>query len=284
MWRGEMALKLGSLFDGSGGFPLAGAMCGFEPVWAAEVEPYPIAVTTSRFPKMKHLGDVSKINGAEIEPVDIITFGSPCQDMSVAGKRAGIKHDDHGDEETTRSGLFYEAIRIIKEMRDGTEGRCPTFVIWENVPGAFSSNGGQDFRTVLEELIKIPEPSAVMPDVPKGGWAYADCYRGDGWSLAYRVFDSQYIRTAQRRKRIYLVLDLGGWRALSVLAFRNGLRRDTPQSGETRQATPTDAQGSVGADDREGEMPYTLKIRSGCAGGGQRSPDTARPVGDTCDE
>ena len=113
-------MKLGSLFDGSGGFPLAGALNGIEPVWASEVEPYPIAVTTSRFPHMKHLGDVSKVNGAEIEPVDIITFGSPCQDMSVAGKRAGIKHDDHGDEETTRSGLFYEAIRIIKEMRYGT--------------------------------------------------------------------------------------------------------------------------------------------------------------------
>ena len=245
-------MKLGSLFDGSGGFPLAGAMCGFEPVWAAEVEPYPIAVTTSRFPNMKHLGDVSKVNGAKIEPVDIITFGSPCQDMSVAGKRAGIKHDDHGDEETTRSGLFCEAIRIIKEMRDGTEGRFPTFVIWENVPGAFSSNRGNDFHTVLEELIKIVEPSAVMPNVPKGGWAYADCYRGDGWSLAYRIFDSQHIRTAQRRKRIYLVLDLGGQGALQILALRNGLRRNTPQSGEKRQETPSHAQGCVGADDREG--------------------------------
>ena len=262
-------MKLGSLFDGSGGFPLAGAMCGCEPVWAAEVEPYPIAVTTSRFPTMKHLGDVSKVNGAEIEPVDIITFGSPCQDMSVAGKRAGIKHDEHGDEETTRSGLFYEAVRIIKEMRDGTEGRCPTFVIWENVPGAFSSNGGQDFRTVLEELVKIVEPQAVMPDVPKGGWAYADCYRGDGWSLAYRVFDAQHIRTAQRRKRIYLVLDLGGQRALQILAQRDRLRRNTPQGGEARKATPSDAQRGVGADDREGEAPYTLKIRSGCDGGGK---------------
>ena len=108
-------MKLGSLFDGSGGFPLAGSLCCIEPVWAAEVEPYPIAVTRSRFPKMKHLGSVTDINGAEVEPVDIITFGSPCQDLSVAGKRAGLKHEANGDEETTRSGLFMEAVRIIKE-------------------------------------------------------------------------------------------------------------------------------------------------------------------------
>lgn len=111
-------MKLGSLFDGSGGFPLAGALNGIEPVWASEVEPYPIAVTRSRFPRMKHLGDVSKINGAEIEPVDVITFGSPCQNMSVAGKRAGLKHENKGDDKTTRSGLFYEAVRIIREMRE----------------------------------------------------------------------------------------------------------------------------------------------------------------------
>lgn len=109
-----MTYTLGSLFDGSGGFPLAGILCGIEPKWAAEVEPYPISVTRSRFPNMKHFGDVSKINGAEIEPVDIITFGSPCQDMSVAGKRAGLKHEANGDDETTRSGLFMEAVRIVK--------------------------------------------------------------------------------------------------------------------------------------------------------------------------
>ena len=184
-------LKLGSLFDGSGGFPLAGILCGIEPVWAAEVEPYPIAVTRSRFPKMQHLGSVTDINGAEIEPVDIITFGSPCQDLSVAGKRAGLKHEANGDEETTRSGLFMEAVRIIKEMREATNGKYPTFALWENVPGAFSSNKGEDFRVVLEELIKIVEPSAAVPDVPAGGWAYADSFVGDGWGLAYRVFDAQ---------------------------------------------------------------------------------------------
>lgn len=183
-------MKLMSLFDGSGGFPLAASLCGIEPVYAAEVEPYPIAVTNNRFPKMKHLGDVSKVKGGEIEPVDIITFGSPCQDMSVAGKRAGLKHTAVGDEETTRSGLFMEAIRIIKEMRVKTNGIYPRYAVWENVPGAFSSNKGEDFRTVLEEFIKITEPDAVMPAVPQAGWAYADCISGDGWSIAYRVFDA----------------------------------------------------------------------------------------------
>ena len=245
--------KLGSLFSGSGGFELAASLCGIEPVWASEIECYPIAVTTSRFPKMRHLGDISKINGAEIEPVDIISFGSPCQDLSVAGLRKGLKHEDNGDEETTRSGLFMEAIRIIKEMREATNGRYPTFALWENVPGAFSSNKGEDFRTVLEELIKIVEPAAVMPEVPKGGWAYADYYCGDGWSIAYRVLDAQYIRTAQRRRRVFLVLDLGGERARKILFEREGLRGYPPKSGTPWQATSTDAEGSVVADDRARE-------------------------------
>lgn len=164
-------MTLGSLFDGSGGFPLSASICGIVPSWASEMEPYPIAVTKSRFPQMRHLGNVSKINGAEVEPVDIITFGSPCQDMSIAGKRAGIKHEDLGDEETTRSGLFMEAVRIIKEMREKTHGVHPTFAVWENVPGAFSSNNGEDFRIVLETIIRIVEPNASMPPVPKGGVA-----------------------------------------------------------------------------------------------------------------
>ena len=217
-------MKLGSLFDGSGGFPLAGSLCGIEPVWAAEVEPYPIAVTKSRFPNMKHLGSVTDVRGDKIEPVDIITFGSPCQDLSVAGKRAGLKHENEGDDETTRSGLFVEAVRIIKEMREATNGVYPRFAVWENVPGAFSSNKGEDFRTVLEKLIQVTEPSAVMPDVPKGGWAYADCYRGDGWSIAYRTFDAQYWGVPQRRRRIYLVADFRGECAGEVLFKSEGLR------------------------------------------------------------
>ena len=260
-----MNYKLGSLFDGSGGFPLAGAMCGIEPVWASEVEPYPIAVTKTRFPTMKHLGDISKINGAEIEPVDIITFGSPCQDLSVAGKRAGLKHEANGDEETTRSGLFMEAVRIIKEMRDATNGEYPRYALWENVPGAFSSNKGEDFRIVLEELIKIVEPRAVMPPVPQRGWPYADSYIGNGWSVAYRVFDAQYWGVPQRRRRIHLIADFRGESARKVLFEREGLRGYFAESGTTWKAVAPDAERSIGADDCEGEVPYTLKIRSGVA-------------------
>lgn len=262
-------MKLGSLFDGSGGFPLAGSLCGIEPTWASEVEPYPIAVTRSRFPKMKHLGDISKIDGSKVEPVDIITFGSPCQDLSVAGKRAGLKREANGDEETTRSGLFMEAVRIIREMKEATHGRYPSYALWENVPGAFSSNGGEDFRIVLEELIKIVEPTAVMPAVPKNGWPYADSYCGDGWSLAYRVFDAQYWGVPQRRRRIHLVLDLRGERAREVLFEREGVRGYFAEGRTPWQAAAAHAEDCAGADDREGAVPYTLKIRSGCEGGGK---------------
>lgn len=270
--------KLGSLFDGSGGFPLAGALCGIEPAWASEVEPYPIAVTKSRFPDMVHLGSVSEVDGAEIEPVDVITFGSPCQDLSVAGKREGLKHEDNGDEETTRSGLFMEAVRIIKEMRRKTNGRKPTFAVWENVPGAFSSSGGADLRTVFEELIKIVEPSAVMPPIPKGGWAYADCYVGDGFSIAYRVFDAQYIRTAQRRRRIYLVFDLRGGRAKEILFKRESLRGYFTPSEEAGKEVASNVRGCALADDREGAYGFPLGFRPEnvyCLYG-----DTARRSGD----
>ena len=249
-----MSFTIGSLFDGSGGFPLAASLAGGVPVWASEVEPYPIAVTRSRFPQMRHLGDISKINGAEIEPVDVITFGSPCQDLSVAGKRAGLKHESAGDEETTRSGLFMEAARIIKEMRAETNGRNPTYAVWENVPGAFSSNSGEDFRTVLAELIKIVEPCAVMPAVPKNGWAYADCYVGDGWSLAYRVFDAQYWGVPQRRRRIHLVLDLRGERARKILFEREGVRGYFAQGSTPWQGTAADAQSGIGTADRAGTV------------------------------
>lgn len=248
-----MTYKLGSLFDGSGGFPLAGTLCGIEPVWAAEVEPYPIAVTRSRLPNMKHLGDITKVNGAEIEPVDIITFGSPCQDLSVAGKRAGLKHEANGDEETTRSGLFMEAVRIIKEMRKATGGQYPRFALWENVPGAFSSQKGEDFRVVLEELIRIAEPGAVMPPVPTAGWAYADSYTGDGWSLAYRVFDAQHWGVPQRRRRIHLVVDFGGECAQEILFKREGLHGHFAEGRTPWQTTPGNAADGSGTDDKEGE-------------------------------
>ena len=280
-------MKLMSLFDGSGGFPLAASLCGIEPVYAAEVEPYPIAVTKNRFPKMKHLGDVSKVKGGEIEPVDIITFGSPCQDMSIAGKRAGLKHADMGDDETTRSGLFLEAIRIIKEMREATNGVYPRYAIWENVPGAFSSNRGEDFRTVLEEFIRVKEKDAVMPDVPKAGWPYADCYSGNGWSLAYRVFDAQYWGVPQRRRRIYLVADFRGQRAGEILLKPEGLRRNSAQSETHGQETARCAKNSVGTA-IGGVDRYNQSFLPGLAqtlrasGGGDCTPTVLAPVAVYC--
>lgn len=267
----EIDMKLMSLFDGSGGFPLAASLCGIEPVYAAEVEPYPIAVTKNRFPKMKHLGDVSKVKGGEIEPVDIITFGSPCQDISIAGKRAGLKHADMGDDETTRSGLFLEAIRIIKEMREATNGVYPRYAIWENVPGAFSSNRGEDFRTVLEEFIRVKEKDAVMPAVPQAGWAYADCISGDGWSIAYRVFDAQYWGVPQRRRRIYLVADFRGECAQEILFKRESLRGYFEAGRTPWQGIAADAQKiSVCTDDKSptlraeahGNAPYVINKKT----------------------
>ena len=209
-------MKLGSLFDGSGGFPLTASLCGITPVWASEIEPYPIAVTRNRFPEMKHLGNVSTINGADIEPVDIITFGSPCQDMSMAGRRDGLGGK--------RSSLFYEAVRIIKEMRCATGGRYPRYIVWENVPGAFSSNRGEDFKAVLEAVIGIVEPNAKVPMPEKARWPYADLYMGDGWSVAYRTLDAQYWGVPQRRRRIYLVADFTGRGAGKILFEREGLQ------------------------------------------------------------
>lgn len=146
-------MRMGSLFDGAGTCCFAAELCGIQPVWSSEIEKFPLEVTAKRFPKVKQLGDITKINGAEIEPVDIITFGSPCQDLSIAGKREGLDGE--------RSGLFTEAIRIIKEMRNATANEFPRFVVWENVPGAYSSNQGEDFRTVLEEIVRVKDLSLI---------------------------------------------------------------------------------------------------------------------------
>lgn len=161
-------LTLGSLFDGSGGFPLGGLLSGITPVWASEIEPFPIRVTTKRLPFVKHYGDISQMDGGKIEPVDIITFGSPCTDMSIAGRRAGL--------DGQQSVLFYQAIHIIKEMRCATNGKYPRYICWENIVGAFSSNAGCDFKAVLEAVIGIVEPETEVPPAGKNGWPYADCY------------------------------------------------------------------------------------------------------------
>lgn len=168
--KGEANVKLGSMFDGSGTMPLCAAMCGAQPVWASEVEPYPIAVTKTHLPGMKHLGSVTDICGGNIEPVDIITFGSPCQDLSIAGKRAGL--------DGNRSGLFREAIRIILEMLEATDRKYPRFVIWENVPGALSSNGGKDFETVLNELLRLTGTDQFVRQ--RGKWGGARRVRSCG--------------------------------------------------------------------------------------------------------
>ena len=242
-------MKLGSLFDGSGGFPLAGVLHGIEPVWASEIEPFPIRVTKNRFPNMKHLGSVTEVNGAEVEPVDIITFGSPCQDLSVAGKQLGIH-------EGQRSSLFFEAIRIIKEMRehDRATGRAdfdirPRFAVWENVPGAFSSNKGADFIAVLQAFCEIKDPGAVVPVPEKGRLEYAGSIVGNGYSNAWRVYDAQFWGVPQRRKRIYLIADFGSERAGEILFKPESVCRNPSEGRETWQRAAYDAEGSAGRSD-----------------------------------
>ena len=208
-------LTLGSLFSGSGGFELGGLLAGITPLWASEIEPFPIRVTTKRLPFVKHLGDINGIHGDGIEPVDIITFGSPCTDMSVAGKRAGLGGK--------QSSLFYEAIRIIKEMRCATDGKYPRFIVWENVPGAFSSNKGEDFRCVLEEVCSVKDEGVSVPGPPKGKWPNAGEIVGDGYSVAFRQIDAQLWGVPQRRKRIYLVADFAGWGAGKILFESEGV-------------------------------------------------------------
>lgn len=230
-------LTLGSLFDGSGGFPLGGLISGITPVWASEIEMFPIRVTTKRLPFMKHYGDVSKMNGADIEPVDIITFGSPCQDMSIAGRREGL--------DGSRSSLFYEAVRIVKEMRCKTNGRYPRYIVWENVPGAFSSNKGADFQSVLEEVCSVKGYEIHTPRPEK--WPTAGEIMADDFSLAWRVFDAQYWGVPQRRKRIYLVADLAGGSAGKILFESEGVSGYTPQGFRSWQGAAGASEKGSGA-------------------------------------
>lgn len=213
------ALTMGSLFDGIGGFPLAAARHGIIPVWASEIEAFPIEVTKKHFPDMIHVGDITKLNGAELPPVDIICGGSPCQDLSVAGTRDGLAG--------ARSGLFMEQVRIAKEMRNANicPGRTavsvrPRFFCWENVPGAFSSGSpkGEDFRIVLEEVCKISGYPVHVPGPHPWSWQSAGrIILGTSFSLAWRVLDAQYWGVPQRRARIFLVADLGGLTAPKIL-------------------------------------------------------------------
>lgn len=229
-------LTLGSLFDGSGGFPLGGMLAGITPLWASEIEPFAVRVTTKRLPQMKHYGDVSALNGADLPPVDIITFGSPCQDMSIAGKRSGL--------DGSRSSLFYEAVRIIKEMRCATNGKYPRFAVWENVPGAFSSNKGEDFRCVLESLCRVKDKTVSVPRCEK--WTNAGEILADGFSIAWRVFDAQYWGVPQRRKRIFLVADFDSKCAGKILFESEGLPGYSAEGFQAWQRTAAAAESGSG--------------------------------------
>ena len=221
---------------------------------------------------MKHLGDITKIDGHNVSLVDIVTGGSPCQDLSVAGKRAGL--------EGARSGLFMEQIRIIKEMRDECIRQLsvrgadvdirfikPRYMVWENVPGAFSSNKGEDFRCVLEETAKIVCEDAVIPRPENGKWTPSGCIMGDGWSIAWRVHDAQFWGVPQRRKRIALVADFGGDTAPEILFERQGVSGDSEESREEGQ----EVAGTVGENI---DKAISFQERAGKPGGGQRNPHT----------
>ncbi len=220
-------LSMGSLFDGIGGFPLAAIRNGITPLWASEIEKFPIEVTKHHFPDMLHVGDITKLDGSKLPPVDIITGGSPCQDLSVAGARAGLQGE--------RSGLFMEQIRVTKELReeDIKRGRTaqfirPRYFIWENVPGAFSSEGGEDFRAVLGEIVKIHDSALYVPRPVGGAWKPSGAIvLGRQFSLAWRVLDAQFWGVAQRRKRIYLIADFAGESALEILFKQNSVPWDT---------------------------------------------------------
>lgn len=295
--QNNYTLTLGSLFDGSGGFPLGGVLAGITPIFNSEIEPFPVRVTEVRFPNMKHYGDISTLKGSELEPVDIITFGSPCQDMSVAGKREGL--------DGNRSSLFYEAIRIIKEMREATNGKYPRYIVWENVPGAFSSNKGEDFKAVLTEICKVKDEQVSISKPAK--WENAGRIMGDGFSIAWRLLDAQYWGVPQRRQRIYLVADFDGGSAGKILfeseglsgysaeGFKswqnaaNGITEGIGETGETdslmfenhsqdtRYRGPLEVAQTVSSTYGTGgnnqpfvvQTPKTLKVRCGCEGGGK---------------
>ena len=228
-------LTLGSLFDGIGGFPYAASFYGIRPLWASEIVPECVSVTKKHFPDMEHVGDITKLHGGALPPVDIITFGSPCQDLSVAsGKRLGLAGE--------RSGLFLEAIRIIREMQEATNGEYPKFALWENVPGALSSSSRRDFKAVLEAFT-----DAEVPMPGSGRWANAGMVRGRGVDLAWCVYDAQYFGTAQRRRRIFLIADFRGERSGEILFVPKSLSGYFAAGGTPRQGPAAYAQSGAGA-------------------------------------
>lgn len=250
-------IKLGSLFSGSGGFELAGQRSGITPVWASEIAPFPTLVTYRRFPDMEHYGDVSKIDGAGVPEVDVVTFGSPCQDLSVAGQGKGLTG--------SRSGLFFEAIRIIKQMRTASCGRYPRFAVWENVPGALYSNKGADFYEVLGQIVSVANEEAASELPRPGKWSQAGAIVDYGFSLAWRVLDAQYFGLPQRRKRIYLVTDFADQSAPEILFERQGESEPSCSVEEAGQAVAGKAEESP----RELGSAYAVRMRAGKPGGGK---------------
>lgn len=236
---------MGSLFDGIGGFPLAAVHNGITPAWASEIEAFPMEVTKLRFPRMLHVGDITKLDGAALPPVEVICGGSPCQDLSVAGKRQGLAGE--------RSGLFMEQVRIVKEMReaDGRRGIPddlvrPRYLVWENVPGAFSSAGGEDFRAVIEEIVRIKDSSCHVPRPDAGRWGPAGAaILGDKFSLAWRVLDAQFWGVAQRRRRIFLVADFGGLTAPEILFKQDSLPGNPAAGGGEGQGAAAAVKGGA---------------------------------------
>ena len=251
-------LTLGSLFDGIGGFPYAASFYGIRPLWASEIIPECISVTQKHFPEMEHVGDITKLYGGTLPPVDIITFGSPCQDLSVAsGKRLGLAGE--------RSGLFLEAVRIIREMQEATNGEYPKFALWENVPGALSSSSRRDFKAVLEAFTEAEVP---MPG--SGRWANAGMVRGRGADLAWCVYDAQYFGTAQRRRRIFLIADFRGQRSGEILFVPKSLSGYFAAGGTPRQEPAAYAQSGAGTAGAGDVIPaISMRIRCGCEGGGK---------------
>lgn len=241
-------ITMGSFFSGSGGFELAAKKVGISTLWASEIEPFPIRVTKARFPELKHIGDIKKIDGTCLTPTDVVAGGSPCQNLSVAGKRAGLNGE--------QSILFREYIRVVKEMRK-KHGK-PRFFIWENVPGVFSSNKGEDFRCILEEIVQIKDTDILIPLPPKGKWKTAGYIVGDSYSIAWRVLDAQYWGVPQRRRRIYLVADFDGTYAGEILFKREGLQRDIKKSQNAQKETSRNAQNSIGAGEQMFPVAYGI--------------------------
>ena len=243
---------LASLFDGIGGFPYAASFYNITSLWASEIVPACVSVTQKHFPNMAHAGDVTQLHGGKLPPVDIVTFGSPCQGLSLAGQRRGLADE--------RSGLFMEAIRIIDEMREATHGRYPRFALFENVPGALSSAGGRDFAAVLQAFTK-----AQIPMPYSGRWANAGMVRGGGVDLAWCVYDAQYFGTAQRRRRLFLVCDFAGKCAGEILFVPKSLRGYFEAGGTPRQGLAAFAETGPGT---AGPASEILTMGSGQANAG----------------